>query len=54
MKHKTIWSFLEILGILFILSWLFGCSSVNLTKEASYRADTGNGQIYKFKLAPKR
>jgi hypothetical protein len=51
---KTMYSFLEVLGVLFILCWLFGCSSVDFTKEASYRADTGNGQIYQIKLTPKR
>lgn len=55
MKKYTIYSFLEFLGILFILSFLFGCANVDYEKEAHYRQDMGgHGQLYSFKLTPKR
>lgn len=55
MRKHTVYSFLEVVGILFILAWLFGCANVDYEKEAHYRQNMGGkGQMYSFKLTPKR
>jgi hypothetical protein len=54
MKKHTAYSFLELLGILFILAWLFGCSNTGYTKEVTYRPDLGHGQKYEIKIATKK